>query len=155
MGRMRFSLLRACVTAGFAVLAGACSSCYNDRFCQDLIGKTDEELVALLGKPTGEYKRGETTSMEWYYDASYNRMRVVDDFYGPWRRDRFGYMYYPYWPPYVVNETVSKMSYLQVNLVKGRVVNCNSRFSDSGMCNFFIPENYLERYRRETRERTY
>lgn len=142
---MRFIPLLACAAVA---LLSSCTTCYNERFSQELIGKTDRELITLLGKPSSEYKRGNVLALEWAYDGTYTREDVVSGSYHSWK-DKRGHRHWSYTPPYTERRTVRRVARMKINLVNGKAVSSTTYFDGHGMCNFFIPQSYIARYKAE------
>lgn len=142
--------------ACIALLAACSTKCYHEQFCQELIGQSAEQVIALVGEPTHVFEQGDVKILEWAYDGTYRVSRLVPGYQGPWV-DRWGF-FHPYYmaaPPYMVIETVPQVATLRFSFVKNHAVSYNSSFNGSGMCNYFVPQNYILRYRQEDRNRTY
>lgn len=145
--------MRTGMVAAWAMVATACTTpCYNDRFCQELIGQQEEAVVALIGEPTHVAKQGRVKILEWAFDGTYRASRVVPGFSGMWV-DAFGHFHPMYAAPYMVIETVPQVATLRFSFVRGRATSYNAYFNGSGMCNYFVPPQYIERYRAEDRTR--
>lgn len=140
-----------CLACAVALLS-SCTTCYNERFSQELIGKTDRELIMLLGKPSSEYKRGNVLALEWNYDGTYVREDYVGGGYDSWK-DKRGRRHWSYTAPHVEHYTVRRVARLKINLVNGKAANTSSHFEGFGMCNFFIPQSYLARYKAEDKQK--
>ncbi len=136
------------VIAAFVLLSTACTTCYNERFCQELIGQTSSQVVSIVGVPTHIYEEGKTKVMEWAYDGTYLTNYVVPGYSDTWV-DRYGGIHSTFVPPYQGVSTIPQVAVLRLTFTKDRVTSYTSQFNGGGMCNHFIPQNYIDRYRAE------
>ena len=132
----------------FVLLSTACTTCYNERFCQELIGQTSSQVISVVGMPTHVYEEGKTKVMEWAYDGTYLTNYVVPGHSDTWV-DRHGGVHSTFVPPYQGVSTIPQVAVLRLTFTKDRVTSYTTQFNGSGMCNHFIPQNYIDRYRAE------
>ena len=135
-----------------SALSAACTTCYHERFCQELMGQSDTNIVFLLGAPTYEYKQGNTKVLEWSYNGTYTRVTEHPGEFDEWY-DKKGRRHFSFVPPHSHEELVPRVAILRFNFVRGRAVSYSSHFEGQRMCNYFIPEHYITRYKQEDKNR--
>ena len=149
MNKKFFTLAAAAVAIAFS----ACTTCYNERFCQELVGLSSTQVVSTLGAPTHIYTQGSTKVLEWAYDGTYMTNYVVPGHADSWVDARGG-VHSTFVPPHEQVNTIPQVAVLRLTLEKDRVTAYTSQFNGSGMCNHFIPENYIQRYKMEDKARS-
>ena len=135
-----------------AVAFSACTTCYNERFCQELIGLSSAQVVSTIGPPTQIYEQGSTKVMEWAYDGTYMTNYVVPGRADSWVDSRGG-VHSTFVPPYERTSTIPRVAVLRLTLEKDHVTAYTSQFNGSDMCNHFVPESYIRRYKMEDKAR--
>lgn len=140
------------IAAVLGLFLSACKTCYNDRFGRELIGLSGLQVVTLIGVPTACYEQGDTKVMEWAYNGSYLSDWVVAGRYDVWMHPH-GTMYSAYVSPGARVDTVPQVAVLRLILEKDRVVSYTYRFHGNDMCNYFVPESFIERYKIEDKAR--
>ncbi len=141
-----FSL--ALIVAGGLLLSSCATTCYNDRFCKELVGLTGDQVISILGVPTHTVEMDKTKVLEWTYDGTYQSNRVVPGHSDTWI-DAYGGVHSTFVPPYERVDTIPQVAVLRLTLTNNRVTSYTSQFNGSGMCNHFIPADYIARYRTE------
>ena len=149
MPPMRIALLLVC--AGLVGLS-SCTTCYSDRFCQELVDKPRGELVALLGAPTTQTHLNGVETLEWSYDGTFTREREEGGYWDT-HKDKKGNKRSYYVPSKTVQETVRRVAIMRFHLVKSHVVSYSTYYEGHNMCNHFIPQECIERYRQEKAHR--
>lgn len=91
--------------------------------------------------------------MEWAYDGTYMTNYVVPGHADSWVDARGG-VHSTFVPPHEQVNTIPQVAVLRLTLEKDRVTAYTSQFNGSGMCNHFIPENYIQRYKMEDKARS-
>lgn len=130
----------------------ACTTCYNERFCQELVGLGSAQVVSILGAPTHIYEQGSTKVMEWAYNCTYMTNYVVPGRADSWVDSRGG-VHSTFVPPYEHVSAIPQVAVLRLTFEKDHVVAYTSQFNGSGMCNHFVPANYIQRYKMEDNAR--
>lgn len=142
------------LAAAFTTLIfSACTTCYNERFCQELVGLSSAQVVSTLGTPTHIYEQGSTKIMEWVYDGTYMTNYVVPGRADSWVDSRGG-VHSTFVPPSERISAIPQVAVLRLTLEKDRVTAYTSQFNGSDMCNHFVPENFIRRYKMEDKART-
>lgn len=90
--------------------------------------------------------------MEWAYDGSYMTNYVVPGHADSWVDSRGG-VHSTFVPPYEHVSTIPQVAVLRLTLDKDRVTAYTTQFNGSGMCNHFVPESFIQRYKREDKTR--
>lgn len=140
------------LAAASVMLFSACTTCYNERFCQELVGLTGSQVVSILGAPTHVYEEGKTKVLEWAYDGTYQTNYVVPGHADTWVDHRGG-VHSTFVPPYQNVSTIPQVAVMRLTLTDDRVTSYTSQFNGSGMCNHFVPQGYIARYRAESNAR--
>ncbi len=140
------------LSAVLGLLLSACSTCYNDRFCQELIGLSSIQVVSLVGVPSACYEQGDIKVMEWVYNGTYRSDWIVTGRHDVWMHPH-GFMYSAYVSPTVGVDTVPRVAMLRLTLEKDRVTSYTYQFNGNDMCNYFVPESFIERYKIEDKAR--
>lgn len=135
-----------------ALIVSACTTCYNERFCRDLVGMNSIQVVSILGVPTGTYEQGDTKVMEWMYNGVYLTDWAIAVRQGVWM-PHGGLMYSAYMSPGAGVESFPQFAVIRLTLVNDRVTSYSSQYRGSDMCNHFVPESYIERYKKEDNTR--
>lgn len=152
MRAVKSPLLRMLWLPGVALLLQACTTCYNERFCREMMGRSSEEVVALMGAPTREFREGQVRVLEWAHDATYRTAWLAPGHPHMWV-GACGHPHVFYTPPHWVADVVPQVARLQFCFEGDRVVNFQSYFNGGGMCNFFVPPEYVARYKAEDKAR--
>ena len=129
-------------------LSSCATTCYNERFCRELVGLSGDQVISILGVPTNTVEQGKTKVMEWAYDGTYQTNWVVPGRADTWVDSRGG-THSTFVPPYERVETIPQVAVLRLTLTGNRVTSYTSQFHGSGMCNHFIPADYISRYEAE------
>lgn len=121
-----------------AVLFASCSSCYGGRFASEMVGRPISEAVRLLGKPTKISEVDGGQRYDWSVDQSYIGEKFVEDY-----RDA--------WDPFLIHghkerDYVTRFSKLSFTVSAGRITDYSTSYVGAGMCNYFVPYDYLKRY---------
>lgn len=130
----------------------SCTTCYHERFCHELVGRRDTDIIFLLGAPTHEYSKGNTKVLEWSYDGTYTQVTEEPGEFKEWH-DKKGRHHVSFVPPHSKEELVPRVAILRFNFIRGRAVSYSSHFEGRRMCNYFIPEHYIARYKQEDKNR--
>lgn len=129
-------------------LSSCATTCYNERFCRELVGLSGEQVISILGVPTRTFEQGKVKVMEWAYDGTYQANWVVPGRADTWVDSRGG-THSTFVPPYERVDTIPQVSILRLSFTNNRVTSYTSQFNGSGMCNHFIPSSYISRYKAE------
>ena len=129
-------------------LSSCSTTCYNERFCRELVGLSGDQVISILGAPTQTIDQGKVKIMEWSYDGTYQTNWVVPGRADTWVDSRGG-AHSTFVPPYERVDTVPQVAVLRLTLTGDRVTSYTSQFHGSGMCNHFIPAGYISRYEAE------
>lgn len=137
-------LLISCAAIG--LLAVSCGRCYQDRFAQDVVGMSLDGVIRVVGSSPSHSQpaQGGGTLYRWSHDESYTKHHEAwvvqeQDARGFWKERQIE-------PEH--DEFIPRRSMMVVVFRDGKAVSC--QFENEGdSCNFFIPEAWLERYKRE------
>lgn len=149
--RMQGMNLRfATVLLGAALLVSSCETCYDNRFAQELMGHNPDTVCAIVGMPTRVSNVGNMTEYVWYVDKSYDYISTTpgsvetsEDIFGKKRTD--------FTLPTVQVNHVTRYAKLAVRFIGNRAVSYDT--SDSDMCNYWVPQSYINRYKQEDQQR--
>ena len=106
-----------------AALLTSCESCYNERFGAEMTGHPISEAVSLMGKPKTITDVAGEKVYTWAVKQSY------------WNRENSEYM-----------RRFSRISFI---VRDGRIMRWSTDYAGEGMCNYFVPYDYLKRYMEE------
>lgn len=141
--RMKHLLL----AAAAAFLVNACENCYNDRFGAEMMGKHPSTICSLLGTPTSIGQAGGIEEYVWYADKSYDTTHTTPGHSETWY-DKKGVRHETWEPATVTSEHVVRYSRLSIRFSGNRAVSYS--FDDEGgMCNYWVPQSYINRYKQE------
>ena len=148
MGSMMKRIISFSFFAVGLLLSSCSTTCYNERFCRELVGLSGEQIISILGVPAHTVEQGKVKVMEWAYDGTYQTNFVVPGHADTWIDSRGG-THSTFVPPYERVDTVPQVAVLRLTLTGNRVTSYTSQFNGSGMCNHFIPSSYISRYEAE------
>lgn len=103
----------------------SCESCYNERFGAEMTGRPISEAVSLMGKPKTITDVAGEKVYTWAVKQSY------------WKRENSEYKY------------MKRFSRISFIVRDGRIVRRSTDYAGEGMCNYFVPYDYLKRYMEE------
>ena len=103
-----------------------------------MVGRPISEAVRLLGKPTKISAVDGGQRYDWSVDQSYIGEEYVEDY-----RDA--------WDPFLIHghierDYVTRFSKLSFTVSAGRITDYSTSYAGAGMCNYFVPYDYLKRY---------
>ncbi|MGN0821867.1 MAG: hypothetical protein ACI4OX_08850 [Akkermansia sp.] len=131
-----------------AGLFTSCETCYNDRFGAEMIGRPISEVVTLLGTPKKISEAAGVKQYTWSVDKSYSQERYVPGEWDEWK-DKKGHYHSTYNPPHYETDHYTLYSRLTFMVSGGRITNYTSDYAGEGMCNYFVPRSYQQRYEAE------
>lgn len=148
-----------------AGLFTSCETCYNDRFGAEMIGRPISEVVTLLGTPKKISGAAGVEEYTWSVNHSYDRQHFVPASWDEWQdhsgsynrskrpgnytSEHSSYYHTNYTPAHYETEHVTRFSKITFMVSGGRVTNYNTSYEGEGMCNYFVPRSYQQRYEAE------
>lgn len=132
------------LAALFMLGLNSCMQCYDERFCQDMIGQDVNQAIAILGTPTQTEGAGSVTSYIWFTDASYTTSHIRPEEEKIWVDDR-GVEHRTFRPAERVVDYHSRKAKLTL-ITQGGVITNYKTHSTGEMCNTFIPKQVIEQY---------
>lgn len=130
-----------------AFLMNACENCYCDRFAEEMMGKNPATLCTLLGAPTSINRAGGVDEYIWYVDKSYDTTHTTPGHSETWF-DKKGKLHEEWEPATVTSEHVVRYAKMSIRFSGNRAVGY-SNDDEGGMCNYWVPQSYINRYRQE------
>lgn len=118
--------------------------CYDERFCQSLVGTSDDAAITILGSPSKVETIANTTSYTWHSDKSYTSTYVNPAQETHWKDDK-GRHHSTYQPAEVVENFHDRRATITLMSQNGRIVNYRSSYTGD-MCNTLIPKQYIQQY---------
>lgn len=125
-----------------AALLTSCESCYNERFGAEMTGHPISEAVSLMGKPMSITDVAGERVYTWSVDQSYWKYEFV-----PVERDEPDPTRYPGYNG--EREYIKRFSRISFIVRDGRIMRYSTDHQGEGMCNYFVPYDYLKRYMEE------
>ena len=122
----------------------SCIQCYNERFCNDMIGRNIDTAITLMGNPTSVQTNAGVTVYTWFTDQSYTSSYTRPAYEEHWRDDK-GRKHAIYQPAEVVTNYNSQKAEITFMCQNGTIVNYNCN-SDYNMCNVFVPQQIIQQY---------
>lgn len=136
----RFPLLASLLVLGL----NSCMQCFDERFCQDMMGQDIEQAVAVLGAPTQTQETGNITSYIWFADASYTSSHIRPARETIWVDDR-DVEHREFRPAERIENFHSRKATLTLMTQGGQIINYRTA-STGEMCNTFIPKQVIQQY---------
>lgn len=129
------------------LLLNSCEQCYNERFCRDMMGQRPGTVVALMGTPTSCSTLNGVTEYIWHEDRSYDEWVTTAGHETKWK-DKKGRKHTEWVPAQSYLEHHDRFAVMRIRFINNRAVSydCDSA---GDMCNYFVPQQYIERYRAE------
>lgn len=138
------------VVLGLSLGLSACSTpCYNEQFCQDMVGRSSQEALSILGAPSSIQQSEGGSLYSWKTEKEVRTRKYIPSAAPSWSEDSNHRLSAQNSAELVIYTQV-KTAEISFMLRDGRIVSYFNH-ADEGMCNALLPSSTLKQYQKKTK----